>query len=222
MTQNIYRLAEAYPHAAIKMLTENIIAPFKEDLRNINIQLYNYLLPHAYGNETPKFYGLPKIHKEFTHLPPMRPIVAQSNSPLLPTAKFLDHVLQPLAQSYDDHIQNSTSLILRLQSMHIPSTAVLVTVDVENLYPSIPQTECLKIIYEQMLERRHLILTNPNLIIRLLHMNVNYNYFQFAGLCFQQIQGTAMGAAFSPTIANIFMSIKTSTASTTSLSSIYR
>ena len=114
MNQNIYRLAEAYPHAAIKMLTENIIAPFQEDLRNINIQLYNYLLPHTYGNETPKFYGLPKIHKEFTHLPSMRPIVAQSNSPLLPTAKCLDHVLQPLAQSYDDHIQNSTSLILRL------------------------------------------------------------------------------------------------------------
>jgi hypothetical protein len=207
MNHNIYRLAEAYPHETIKTLTENIVAPFKADLRNINVQLHNYLVCHTYNNETPTFYGIPKIHKPFNYLPHMRPIVAQSNSPLLPTAKFIDHALQPLAQSYDDYIQNSTSLILRLQTMHIPSTAVLVTVDVESLYPSIPQTECLKIVYEQMLERRHLIIVNPNLIIQLLHMNVNYNYFHFADLCFQQIQGTAMGAAFSPTIANIFMSI---------------
>jgi len=41
---------------------------------------------------------------------------------------------------------------------------------------------------------------------QLLHINMNYNYFHFAHLCFQQIQGTAMGAAFSPTIANIFTS----------------
>lgn len=54
---------------------------------------------------------------------------------------------------------------------------------------------------------RHLLLVDPNLIIRLLHLCINFNYFQFAELCFQQIQGTAMGAAFSPTVANIFMSV---------------
>ena len=58
-----------------------------------------------------------------------------------------------------------------------------------------------------MHEKRYLILTGPNLIIRLLHINVNFNYFQFAEFFFQQIQGTAMGAAFSPTIANIFLSV---------------
>ena len=42
---------------------------------------------------------------------------------------------------------------------------------------------------------------------RLLHVNVNYNYFTFAGFLFQQTHGTAMGAAFSPTIANIFLSV---------------
>ena len=39
-----------------------------------------------------------------------------------------------------------------------------------------------------------------------LHININHNYFAFANFIFQQIKGTAMGAAFSPTIANIFMS----------------
>ena len=58
-----------------------------------------------------------------------------------------------------------------------------------------------------MFEHRHLILFDPNLIIRLLHLNVNHNFFNFADLTFQQIKGTAMGAAFSPSVANIYMSV---------------
>jgi hypothetical protein len=54
---------------------------------------------------------------------------------------------------------------------------------------------------------RHLILLNPNLLIRLLHTNINYNYFEFGTLTYQQVSGTAMGTAFSPTIANIYMSV---------------
>ena len=149
------------------------------------------------NSQTPKLYVLPKIHKNFTRLPLLRPIVTQSGAVLTPTAKFIDHVLQPLAQSYNNCLQNSTSLIIRLQDIEIPDNAILVTIDVESLYPSIPQTECLEIIYEQMLEKRHLILSNPNLIIKLLHICVNYNYFEFAGFFFQQTQGTSMGAAFS-------------------------
>ena len=57
-----------------------------------------------------------------------------------------------------------------------------------------------------MCKYSHLIGRNPNAIIRLLHLNVNYNYFSFAGITFHQTKGTAMGAAFSPTVANIFMS----------------
>lgn len=37
--------------------------------------------------------------------------------------------------------------------------------------------------------------------------SVNYNYFEFSSFIFQHTTGTAMGAAFSPTIANIFMSV---------------
>ena len=79
--------------------------------------------------------------------------------------------------------------------------------DVSNLYPSIPQTDMLQIIYDEMNQHRYLLPFDPNLIIRLLHANVNHNYFEFASLIFQQIKGTAMGAVFSPTAANIFMSV---------------
>ena len=54
------------------------------------------------------------------------------------TAKFVDHELQQLAQ---DYLQNSISLVLLLDNMLIPVDAIFVTIDVESLYPSIPQSE---------------------------------------------------------------------------------
>ena len=63
---------------------------------------------------------------------------------------------------------------------------------------------------DEMNQNRHLLPFDPNLIIKLLHINVNHNYFEFASLIFQQIKGTAMGTAFSPTAAK-----------TTSISPLY-
>lgn len=94
-----------------------------------------------------------------------------------------------------------------LQNLDVPDHAILATMDVNSLYPSIPQTDLLQTIYDEMTHNRHLLPFDPNLIIQLLHINVNYNYFEFTSLIFQQIKGTAMGAAFSQTVANIFMSV---------------
>lgn len=61
--------------------------------------------------------------------------------------------------------------------------------------------------HDEMYNHQDLLTFDPNLIIQHLHANINHNYFEFAGLTFQQVNGTAMGAAFSPTVANIFMSV---------------
>ena len=198
-----YRLTNEYPKDNIRRALHGLITAYKEQLHK---QLYKHLTEGPLKPRTPQFYGIPKIHKEYTHLPPMRPIVSQSSSTLSPSAQFIDHVLQPLACSYPDYIQNSTALILSLQDLTVPDNAILVTVDVTNLYPSIPQSECLNIIHTEMLKHSHLFTFDPNLITRLLHININHNYFTFCRHIFQQIKGTAMGAPFSPTIANNFMS----------------
>lgn len=125
----------------------------------------------------------------------MRPIISHS-------AKFLDHLLQPLATSYNNYLLNSNSLTLKLHDMTIPLPA---SIDVTNLYPSILQSECPHTINEEMVktEKKHLIQTDPNFIIKLLHIHIN----NFVDLTFQQIKGTAMGAAFSTSLSNIFMSV---------------
>ena len=203
--KSTYSLAPTYPSNAIKQQLQNRLIDFKSDIQP-HKHLYKSLLNETRHKQTPQFYGIPKIHKQFTHLPPVRPIVAQTNSILSLSASFIDHVLQPLARSYPDYIQNSTVLSLQLQDLQVPDDSTLVTVDVTSLYPSIPQTECLDVIYNEMYKHPHLLTFNPNFIISLLHLNMNNNYFTFADFTFQQIQGTAMGAAFSPTVANIYMS----------------
>ena len=65
----------------------------------------------------------------------------------------------------------------------------------------------MNIIYDEIHKNRHLIPFNPNLIIQLLHTNINYNYFEFGTFIFQQTNRTAMGVEFSQTNANIYMSI---------------
>ena len=183
------------------LYTPTVVASFESQLTSFSKRLRTNLCKLPPHPRKPRFYG---IHKQFTRLPP---IVSQSSSLLTPSAKFVDHVLQPIASSYPDYLKNSTTLAITLQNLHVPDDAFLVTVDVSKLYPSIPQTECLAIIYEQLHTHRHLLTFDPNLIIKLLHVNVNNNYFSFGHATFQQIRGTAMGAPFSPSMANIFMSI---------------
>ena len=169
-----YRLATHYPAEQIRTQLQllNCLIDYKAQLESYNKTKHN--LPSDY--RVPRFYGILKIHKKYTGLPPLRPIVSQTASILSPTAAFIDRVLQPIACSYPDYLHNSTSLSLKLESLHIPDDAILAAVDVASLYPSIPQTECLNIIYEEMHRNPHLLTFDPNLVIHLLHANINYNY----------------------------------------------
>ena len=169
--------------------------------------LYESLQPTK-EHRIPSFYGLPKIHKALCEngLPPLRPIVSHLNSLLSASASFIDHSLQPLACAFPDFLQNSTELIRELENLTIPVDAVLITLDVINLFPSIPQKECLDVIHKAMFKHTELIIFDPNLITRLLAVNMSNNFFQFSNAIFLQKEGTAMGSACSPAIANIFIS----------------
>ena len=203
---NTYREATNYPREQIQRQLSHVLMTFKPQLDSYDKRLYKFLCEPPRHPRIPQFYGLPKVHKQFTHLPPLRPIISQSGSLLSPTAQFIDHVLQPLARSYTDYCHNSTALLHTLEDLHVPDEAILVTIDVTSLYPSIPQTQCLQTIYDEVHKHCQLTTFDPNLILQLLHVNINNNYFMFGNFTFQQINGTAMGATFSPTVANIFMS----------------
>ena len=207
LASDTYNMVEQFPPTLITSL-ENIIISFKAELTGYSNHLYNYLLPKK-NYRIPRFYGLPKLHKNFseTGVPPLRPIVSHAISLLLHSSQFVDHVLQPIAQSYEDYLHNSSTLVSKISCIQIPQDATLVCLDVISLFPSIPQLECLNIIYQELHKHSELLIFDPNLIMQLLLFNIQNNYFEFANIIFHQIKGTAMGAAFSPTIANIYMSV---------------
>ncbi|XP_011407404.1 PREDICTED: uncharacterized protein LOC105314749 [Amphimedon queenslandica] len=208
LTSNTYVRVETVPEEEIKKKIQNTLVKFKNQFGASNNRLYRFLQPNQ-KYQTPNFYGLPKMHKELdvNGLPPLRPIVAHNNSLLSNTAKFIDHILQPLAQAYNDYLKNSTQLISYLETSTIPNDIILVTLDVKSLYTSIPQSECLESVRNEMFNHQDLIIFDPDLITHLLSINLNNNYFEFSKKVFLQVIGTAMGAAFSPTVANIYMSV---------------
>jgi len=72
------------------------------------------------------------------------------NSLLSASSTFLDFLLKLLAQLYLDYLHNSTSLILTLDNLVPPSDLQLITADVVSLYHSIPQSECIDIMYQEL------------------------------------------------------------------------
>ena len=53
---------------------------------------------------------------------------SQSALLLTSTAKFIDHVLQPIANSYPDYLCNSTALVLAIEDTYVPDEAILVSI----------------------------------------------------------------------------------------------
>ena len=147
----------------------------------------------------PQFLCAPKIHKALCEngLPPLRPIISHLNSLLSASANFIDHSLQSLARAFPYFLQNSTELIKELEYLTIPVDAVLITLDIINLFPSIPQNEYYDIIHKAMFKHTELIF-DPNLITCLQAVNMSNNFFQFSNAIFLQKEGTAMESVCSP------------------------
>ena len=60
--------------------------------------------------QDPKFYGLPKIHKEGT---PLRPMVSSTGAVTYSTSKELARILKPLVGKSPHHICNNQDSDLR-------------------------------------------------------------------------------------------------------------
>ena len=66
-----------------------------------------YKIMYPTGVSTPKFYGLPKIHKKDV---PLRPIVSSIGSVIYGVAKELARILKPLVSKSIKHVNNSKEI----------------------------------------------------------------------------------------------------------------
>jgi hypothetical protein len=150
----------------------------------------------------PRFYGLPKIHKDGS---PIRPVVSCIGSPSYKLASKLNSILRLLTGfSAKYGVANSINLTRNLRHLSLPPNSKLVSFDVKNLFTSVP-------IHKTLLLTKELLTTSdvdPQLAKEfslLLELCVNQNYFLFNNNFYKQTDGLAMGSPLSPILADIFM-----------------
>ncbi|CAJ0927185.1 unnamed protein product [Ranitomeya imitator] len=187
----VYRLLPADPTTMIRNFIKETLDPYVEK-GVIDGKTREYLTKDF--PIIPVFYILPKIHKSLEH-PPGHPIVASTESILSPLAIFLEKILTPLIRTLPSFLLDTGDFLRQLRNLDsLPADLLLVSLDVRDLYTSIPHTR-------GILSVRHL-LTNS-----LLHPDFLQKIFMFEDQFFLQTKGTAMGSNVAPPYANSYMAL---------------
>ena len=165
----------------------------------------NFLLEDLDNPRTSVFYGLPKIHKSFTTIPLMRPIVSGYLSCTAKLSEFLDSFLKYQAQRCKSYIKDTKDFLLKLQSLtNLPSDTILLTMDVSSLYTNIDQEEGAEACYQKLEQRKYKNI--PSLLLKnLILLVLKCNIFRFGSSLYSQRKGTCMGTPMAPNYANLFM-----------------
>ena len=157
------------------------------------------------GQDPPKFYGLPKMHKEGT---PLRCIVSSIGAVTYSTSKELSRILRPLVGKSPHHICNNQDFIEHLKGITLGQEEVMVSYDVRALFTSVPINPALEIIEKLLKEdpelQKRTTMSIPN-IMDLLEFCLRSTYFTYRGKFYEQVEGAAMGSPISPIVANLFM-----------------
>ena len=165
----------------------------------------SYRKMYPTGDVSPKYDGLPKIHKAGT---PLRPIISSTGTATYNTAKELARILKPLVGTSIHHVQNTRDFIKQIKDVRLKDGESIISYDVTSLFTSVPIKPALDIIQQRLTKDQDLHKRTSmtiQQIISLLEFCLNSTSFMFQGQYYQQMEGAAMGSPLSPIIANIFM-----------------
>jgi hypothetical protein len=153
------------------------------------------------NHQVPRLYALPKIHKPGEK---MRPIVSNISAAHEKMAKWLVSEFVSMLPPEGMYVKNTVEFVDKIKNVHIMPYDMLVSFDVKALFPSIPVDEGMELL-KKWLEEQHL---NPDVLtqyFKLAKWVMKLNFFQCNGKFYEQTEGTAMGNAFSPFLANLYM-----------------
>ena len=165
-------------------------------------EMATYAIPSEY--KLARFYLLPKVHKKGV---PGRPVVSCSGSLSERLSEIVDFLLKPFLPFVDSYLKDTKHFLSKFRSLpDLPPGALLVSLDVVGLYPSIPHSEGLAALFDFLVERGvpH---TTASDIVKLAKFVLENNVFEFNSKIFLQISGTAIGTRMAPTYAIIYMHI---------------
>lgn len=160
-------------------------------------------------SRTPVFYGLPKDHKPDV---PLRPVVSGSGGPTEKTACLLEQILKQLLVFIPTHLRDTKDFLSRAndhcKSQPLAEDAIFFSIDVVNLYGSIPVEEAIEAA-KNKLETHGKDIDTFGLsyedICALLDQCLHNNVFSFGDNYYRQKQGIAMGNPCAPPLAIIFL-----------------
>ena len=180
----------------------SVIKPLK-DSGAITPSIYKRIYPTT--TESPKLYGLPKIHKPAV---PLRPIVSSRGSITYNLAKLVAQILSPLQGKTPHYIKNSKDLIDKLSNYTLTPDEKLVSYDVSALFANVPIEGSLEVIKKKLEADTDLHLRtslNADQVTSLLKVCLTTTYFRYNNEYYIQTDGAAMGSPVSPIVANLYM-----------------
>ena len=202
LSQSTYRAITSDPTNRLKNKMINMLKSIKTK-GGMSEDLYKRLYPTGAGS--PKFYGLPKIHKQGM---PLRPIVSSIGTVTYQTSKEVARILKPLVGRSPHHVRNTQDFIEQIKGIHLGKDQCMMSYDVKALFTSVPVPKTITII-KQLLEEDLTLHQRTSLsienILSLLEFYITSTYFSFQGKFFEQLEGAAMGSPLSPIVANLYM-----------------
>ena len=156
----------------------------------------------------PKFYGIPKIHKE----PVKMWLIIPCHSAIQnPAAKYISRELGPLIQAAPTILKSTKDLAIKLSKINLDMNHqwFLITGDVIAFYPSIPLEKCLDIVANMYAAHIREVATMEELkemcLFLLCLRTGNENLImQYKDLAFKKTRGLAMGITDSPDLSNLY------------------
>ena len=127
-----------------------------------------------------RFYLLPKIHKILVNVPG-RPAISNNNRATENVSAYLDQHLKSLVPNIPHILEDIRDFLCRINEIdNIPDNAILVSSDVVELYPNIPQEEGIKTIHEYLESRSDKSVSTKS-ICELESIILKNNFFQKMG-----------------------------------------
>lgn len=161
-------------------------------------QTYKYI---PMNPTAPPLNSLPKIHKPNI---PIRPVVNYTTAPAYKLSKFLASEISKTIDLEDKFtIKNSIELVDILKNTRITPSHRLLSLDIKNLYTSIPKNDTLSFLKEKLLlnyDRKYV-----DQIINLTTISLEQNYFEFDCKYYLSKDGLGMGHPTSAILSEIFM-----------------
>ena len=147
----------------------------------------------------PSFYCMPKTHKEGNKI---RPVVSNINSPAAKICDFLIDKFRSLRKPFSKSVKNSFEATDILKKETLTNEELIVSFDVESLYPSVPVEEAFEL-YSDWIEQQEISDIDAQLLVKLMRIVLDQKWLEYEGKIYRQKEGLFNGNALSPILAEI-------------------